>query len=75
MCVCVCMCRYLFVKLGLNDMTNSYEYLRIVHNWLPLILFVSVLLSRVCTAQRNFILTVSLVRTIYTDRVAGIVGT
>lgn len=47
------------MKLGLNDELDVYGFLRVVHNWLPLVLFMCVILSKVCTAQRTFILTAS----------------
>ena len=67
-CVCACVCvyvcfsRYMFVKLGLHDPVEASRILRAVHNWLPLFLFFSILLSRVCTAHRSFLLTVTQVR-------------
>lgn len=58
----VVLCRYFFIKLRMSQELDLYNVMKTVHNWLPLLVIMALILSKVAIIYRSYLVTISQVR-------------
>ena len=55
-------CRYFFIKLRLSREYDIYGVLKVIHNWMPLLVITSLILSKASLVYRDYLLKISQVQ-------------
>lgn len=53
--------RYFFMKLQLSGQYDVYGVLKVIHNWMPLLVITSIILSKASVLYREYLIKLALV--------------